>query len=113
MAFLSLHVDSIIVKRRFFSNFSNKHRTSPHGRMFFLSLLFFISVTLLVLSGDIETDPGPDLGYSSSFSFFHWNLNRIAAHKFIKIALINAISIAGLQASLYKVLILFLNQKPI
>ena len=80
---------------------------------FFLSLLFFISVTLLVLSGDIETDPGPDLGYSSSFSFFHWNLNRIAAHKFIKIALINAISIAGLQASLYKVLILFLNQKPI
>ena len=35
-----------------FYNFSRRYG--------FCSLLFFISVILLVLSGDIETNPGPD-----------------------------------------------------
>ena len=46
----------------------------------FCLLLFFTSVILLVLSGDIETNPGPDPGYSISFSCCHWNLNNIAPH---------------------------------
>ena len=90
MAFLSLHVDSINIKRSFFSKFSNKCCTIPHLRMFFCSLLFFISVILLVLSGDIETNPGPGPSYSNSFSFCHWNLNSIAAHNFIKMSLFQA-----------------------
>ena len=47
--------------------------------MFLCSLLFFISVILLVLSGDIETNPGPDPGYSNSY----WNLNSIAFEKLL------------------------------
>ena len=62
MAFLSLHVDSINIKGSFFSKFSNKYCTIPHVRMFFCSLLFFISVILLVFSGDIETNSGLDPG---------------------------------------------------
>ena len=49
----------------------------------FCSLLFPISIILLVLSGERETIPGPDPGYSNSFSFCHWNLNSIAAHNFL------------------------------
>ena len=47
--------------------------------MFFCSLLFFISVIILVLSGDIETNPGLD-----------WKLNSIVAHNFIKMSLLQA-----------------------
>ena len=67
MAFLSLHVDSVNIKGSFFSKFYNKCCTICHVLMFFCSLLFFISVILLVLSGDIKTNPGPDPGYSNSF----------------------------------------------
>ena len=90
MAFLSLHVNSINIKGRLFSKFSIKCCTIPHVRMFFCSLLFFISVILLLLSGDIEANPGPDPGYWNSFSFCHWNLNSIAGHSFIKISLLQA-----------------------
>ena len=45
---------------------------------------------LLLLSGDIETNPGPDPGYLNSFSFCHWNLNSIAAHNFIKMSPLQA-----------------------
>ena len=48
---------------------------------------------LLVLFGDIETNPGPDLGYSNSFSFYHWNLNSIAADNFIKMSLLQAYNV--------------------
>ena len=41
-------------------------------------------------TGDIETNPGPDPGYSNSFPFCHWNLNSIAACNFIKMSLLQA-----------------------
>ena len=47
-------------------------------------------MTLLVLSGDVEINPGPNPGYSNSFSFCHRNLNSIAAHNFIKMFLLQA-----------------------
>ena len=59
--------------------------------MFFCTLLLlFISAILLLLSGDIETNPGPDSGYLSSFSFCHWNLNSIDDHNFIEMSLLQA-----------------------
>ena len=91
MAFLSLHVDSINIKGNFFSKFYNKCSAFTRVRLFFCSLLSFMSVILLALSGDIETYPGPDPGYSNSFFFCHWNLNTIADDNFVKI------SIASLQ----------------
>ena len=56
--------------------------------MFFCPLLLFISVILLPLSGDIETNLGPDPGYLNRFSFCHWNLNSIPAHNFVKMSLL-------------------------
>ena len=90
MAFLSLRVDSINTKGNISSKSSNKCCTTSHVRMFFCSLLFFISMILLVLFGDIETNPGLDPGYSNSFFFSHRNLNIISAHNFIKISLLQA-----------------------
>ena len=90
MAFLSLPVNAINIKESVSSKFSDKCCTIPHVRMFSCSLLFFISVIFLVLSGDIETNPGPDLGYLDSFSFCHWNLNSIVAHNFINMSLLQA-----------------------
>ena len=39
-------------------------------------------------SGDIAQNPGPKSNSSQSFSIFHWNLNSISAHNFIKISLL-------------------------
>ena len=63
MAFLYLHVNSINIKGSFLNKFSIKCCTCPHVLMFFCSLLSFISVILLLLSGDIETNPDPDPDY--------------------------------------------------
>ena len=41
---------------------------------------------LLLLSGDIETNPSPKR--SSNIKFCHWNLNDLAAHDFIKVPLV-------------------------
>ena len=90
IAFLFLGVNSINVKGNIFSKFFNKCCTYPQVRMFFCSLLLFIPVILLVLFRDTETNPGPEQGYSNSFSFCHWNLDSIAAHSSIKISLLQA-----------------------
>ena len=90
MAFLSLHVNSINIKGSFFIKFCIKCCTCPHVHMFLCSLLFFIWVILLLLSGDIETNLGLDPGYLNSFSFCHWNLNSIAVHNFIKMSLLQS-----------------------
>ena len=90
IAFLSLYVNSSNIKGSFLNKFFIKYCTCPHVLTFFCPLLLFISAILLLLSGDIETNPGPDPGYSNSFSFCHWNLNSIAAHNFIKMSLLQA-----------------------
>ena len=90
MAFLSLHVNSINIKGSFLNKFSIKCCTCPHVLMFFCSLLSFISVILLLLTGDMETNPDPDPDYLNSFSFCQWNLNNMAAHNFIKMPLLQA-----------------------
>ena len=41
---------------------------------------------LLILCGDIESNPRPNSG--ESFSICHWNLNSITAHNFSKISLL-------------------------
>ena len=43
---------------------------------------------LLLESGDIETNLG--LKKSSFIKFFHWNLNSLVAHNFVKMSLIEA-----------------------
>ena len=45
---------------------------------------------LILLSGDIETNPGPKPIAGQSFSICHWNLNSISAHNFTTISLLTA-----------------------
>ena len=40
--------------------------------------LFFNSIHLLILCGDVEQNPGPK--NTKCLSLFHWNLNSLAAH---------------------------------
>ena len=86
MVFLSLLVNSINVKGSFLNKFFINCCTCPHVLMSFCPLFLFISMIFLLLSGDIETNPGRDPGYLSSLSFCHWNLNSVALHNFIKMS---------------------------
>ena len=45
---------------------------------------------LILLSGDIEMNPGPKPVSGQSFSIFHLNLNSISAHNYTKISLLTA-----------------------
>ena len=47
-------------------------------------------IHLVNLSGDVETNPGPKSYSAQYLTICHWNLNSIAAHNFIKIALLKA-----------------------
>ena len=64
------------------------------GRIFYWSILssFMLNIRyckcLLLLSGDIELNPGPKPNSCKSFSICHWNLNSITSHNFIKVSLI-------------------------
>ena len=55
-----------------------------------------------LLSGDIEVNPGPKR--SSNIKFCHWNLNRQAAHDFIKVPLTEAFITAS------NIVIVFLSE---
>ena len=48
----------------------------------------YLRILLLIRSRDIETNPVPKK--QSCLKFFHWNLNGLAAHDFIKLPLIEA-----------------------
>ena len=89
MAFLSLRVDSINIKGNFSVNFLINVVHFLMYVCFFSSLLFLRSMLLLVISGDIEINPGPYPGYLKRFSFCYWNLNSVTAHNFIKMFLLS------------------------
>ena len=50
----------------------------------------WLYIRLVNLSGDIEKDPGPKCYSAQYLTICHWNLNSIAAHNFIKVALLKA-----------------------
>ena len=52
--------------------------------------LFFDSIHLLILCGDVEQNPGPkDTKY---FSLCHWKLNSLAAQNFAKVSALKALN---------------------
>ena len=55
-----------------------------------LSFYMWHISTLICLSGDVETNPGPVTNYSKGFKICHWNLNSIPTENFIKILLLEA-----------------------
>ena len=74
---------------------SNNSRASPLATWFY-SLL-------LLLSGDVELNPGPKCNYSNAFSICHWNLNSISAHNYPKVFFLKVyIGIISLISFLYQ-----------
>ena len=51
---------------------------------------FWICELQVILSGDVELNPGPKPNSSQNFSICHWNLNSIPALNFSKISLFSA-----------------------
>ena len=45
---------------------------------------------LILLSADVELNPGPKRAFTRNISICHWNLNSISAHNYIKLFLLKA-----------------------
>ena len=57
-----------------------------------MSLLKYIwhDSRIVILRGDIETNPGPKHSFSSqSLKICHWNFNSLSSHKYKKISLLS------------------------
>ena len=60
----------------------------------FQSILYFWHIsTLIYLSGDIETNPGPVTNFSQEFKICHWNLNSLPTDNFVKVPHLEAYAI--------------------
>ena len=76
---------------------SNSYRSTKHFHtLFFLvtiitiwSLPWLYSL-LILLSADVELNPGPKRASTRNISICHWNLNSISAHNYIKLFLLKA-----------------------
>ena len=66
--------------------------SSYYNIIFFLQICTFLPFIrlALIISGDIESNPGPENLCNQNLSLCHWNLNGIAANNFIKISLLEA-----------------------
>ena len=65
----------------------------------FFYLITFLSF-LLILSNDVELNPGPKNDNSKrNFSIAHWNLNSIAAQNFVKLREFEACNTLAIQAA--------------
>ena len=74
-------------------NFFMKGKTVVVGFAFGFMLIFFVTLYfcyILLTHGDIEVNPGPKKNCSTSFSFYHWSLNSLIAHNYVKLSPIQA-----------------------
>ena len=53
-----------------------------------LGVLVWLCSCLIILSGDVEVNPGPKNSVSECLSICHWNLNSILAHDYSKLFLL-------------------------
>ena len=61
-----------------------------HFKMVLKNFFYFLFYEkLLLLHGDIETNPGPDKKYKP-FTCCHWNVNSLSAHNLLKLSSITA-----------------------
>ena len=51
---------------------------------------FWFYIKKIILSGDVETNPGPQSKRCQEFSICHWNLNSIATYSLTKVSLLKA-----------------------
>ena len=69
-----------------FQSTSSSYLIRLHSFMHF----FWFYIKKIILSGDVETNPGPQSKRCQEFSICHWNLNSIATHSFNKVSLLKA-----------------------
>ena len=48
----------------------------------------WVDALLIRQGGDVEMNPGPKPNPCHSFSIFHWNLNSLTAHDYLKVSLL-------------------------
>ena len=53
-------------------------------------VLTWLYSLLILLSTDVELNPGPKRVSTSNISICHWNLNSISANNYIKLSLLKA-----------------------
>ena len=53
-------------------------------------VLAWLCSLLVMLSGDVQVNPGPKKKYKDCLSIFHWNLNSISAYDYFKLFLVNS-----------------------
>ena len=89
---------SIIYAKFYYSRVLCNLKYSKKGFARYIAYCVYIFVSfyskyyihILLLSGDVELNPGPNPNSSKSFSICHWNLNSITSHSFIKVSLLTA-----------------------
>ena len=55
-----------------------------------MGVLVWLCSCWIILSGDVEANPGPKNSVSECLSICHWNLNSISAHDYSKLFLLKA-----------------------
>ena len=55
-----------------------------------LGVVVWLCSCLIILSGDVEVNPGPKNSVSECLSICHWNLNSILTHDYSKLFLLKA-----------------------
>ena len=77
-----------------FKQKSWKHRSklTPLLFLFFSFFLYWLFIHQIKICGPAEEKPGPKRYSAQYLTIFHWNLNSIEAHNFVKVALLNPTS---------------------
>ena len=93
-----------------------KHNGRKISMEFFVCFLFLMGFSLLILlTGDVEKNPGPKRTPKASLSVCHRNLNSISAHDYAKLSLYVVIQSLSHWSSfsnrLWKVVLFHLNGK--
>ena len=91
--FILFLMDACLFLTNFISNDkqTNKYWNSIQKLWFSVLVLFYLtSVHVILMSGDIHTNPGPTNFNNEFFMFCHWNLNSIPAHNYIRISQLEA-----------------------
>ena len=55
-----------------------------------LNTSLWLQILLVLLSGNIEINPGPKCSPKASLSICYWNLNSISAHNYVRLSLLRA-----------------------
>ena len=58
--------------------------------IYLLSVKWLYKIFLILLSGDVEINPGPRRNTDKTFLISHWNLNSLLANNYNKLFLLRA-----------------------